>query len=110
MDARQFFYGIIKPRLVDMAIQGTLPLDLNELSFEDFEPVPEPELEPKVFLTLKQTAELKAKEWNPIPDCCWVSILPEDDCWDEVSTVVGSNPNEPVEELRLCIIGFQEII
>lgn len=33
---KKFFYDVIKPRLVEMAIDDTLPHDMNELSIESF--------------------------------------------------------------------------
>lgn len=35
MTHRDFFYKFIKPRLVEMAIDCSLPSDMNELQFED---------------------------------------------------------------------------
>jgi hypothetical protein len=33
---REFFETVIKPRLIQMTIDGTLPSDMNELHFETF--------------------------------------------------------------------------
>jgi hypothetical protein len=41
MTYKEYFYTVIKPRLVEMAIDGTLPLDMNELCFENFPEVKE---------------------------------------------------------------------
>jgi len=34
---KEYFEKVIKPQLVKMATNGTLPLDMNQLTFSDFE-------------------------------------------------------------------------
>jgi hypothetical protein len=37
MYEKEYFDKIVKPKLIEMAINGTLPSDMNELDFNDFE-------------------------------------------------------------------------